>query len=176
MTDQITTTIAVVQQLVLSLTFILIPIAAQKYGQRAQDAAEKVVADQGFKEGLLLKNGVKMTESKVEMLLPLAFALAYLAVAVIGISGGHFNDVLLWIVESFTLLIVGMVTAQQVFVAAFLNRAFKKSKDASLRKINVEAFVTAASKVLPVWVRPLQVIRFLAASAGSIVVIILLCI
>lgn len=175
MTDSLTTMVAVIQQLILGFTFIFIPIAAQKYGQRAQNAAEKEVARQGFDEGLLLKNGVKMTESKVEMLLPLAFAAAYLVLATIGLSGGHLNQTLLWLVEGFTLLIVGMVTAQQVFVATFLNKAFKKSKDVSLHKINVEAFVAAASKEFPGWLRPMQVVRFLAASVGSAVVIILLC-
>lgn len=174
MTDQITTIVVITQLFILALTFILIPIIAQKYGQKAQNAAEKAVADQGFEKELLLKNGVKMSESKAEMLLPLAFAIAYLIIAFIGITSGHFNTTLLWIVDSFTLLVVGVVTAQQVFVTSFLKRAFQKSKDANLRKIDVEAFISAALKEFPAWLQPLQVARFLAATVGSATVLLLL--
>lgn len=174
MTDQATVIAAVIQQVVLAITFILIPIGAQKYGQKAQDAAEKAVSEQGFETGLLIKNGIKMTESKVEMLLPLAFAVAYLLLAIVGSVSGHFNHTLLWIVEGFTLLVVGAVTAQQTFVTYFLTRAFSKSKDATLRKVNVEVFISAALKEFPDWLRPLQVIRFLAATVGSMIVLVLL--
>lgn len=174
MSNQVTTVVAVVQQGILSITFILIPIIAYKYGQKAQGAAENAVVNQGFAKDLLLKNGVKMNESKLEMVLPLVFAAAYAALAIIGLVGGGFNNMLLWIVEGFTLIVVGMVTAQQVFVTAFLTQAFKKSKDADLRKIDVEAFVLAALKEFPGWLRPLQFIRFLAATVGSAAVVILL--
>jgi uncharacterized membrane protein len=119
--------VTVGQLMLLALTFIIIPIVAQRYGKRAQDAAEKAVARQGFERGLLLKNGMKMTESKVEMLLPLAFAVIYAVVAVMSMKFG-LNHMLLWIIEVFTFIVVGMVTAQQVFVTSFMKRAFKKIK------------------------------------------------
>ncbi len=168
--DQI---LAVAQLLLLALTFIIIPIVAQKYGQRAQNAAEKAVADQGFEPGLLLKNGVKMTESKVEMLLPFAFAALYMVVAAVSIASG-LNHVLLWIVEVFTLVVVGMVTAQQVFVTSFVERAFKNSKDEQLHKIDVARFMAAASAEFPSWLRAIQVVRFVLATAGAFLVIVLI--
>lgn len=174
MTDQATAITAVIQQVILAITFILIPIAAQKYGREAQEAAEKAISAQGFEKGLLLKNGVKMTESKAEMLLPLAFAVAYLLLAIVGVVNGHFNHTLLWIVEAFTFLVVGTVAAQQVFITSFLSRAFSKSKDATLRKIDVTAFLSAARQEFPGWLQPLQTIRFLAATVGSVIVLVLL--
>ena len=169
--DQILT---VAQLLLLAVTFIVIPIVAQKYGKRAQDAAEKAVTDQGFEQGLLLKNGVKMTESKIEMLLPLAFAAMYIIVATISATSAHSNHTLLWVVEGFTLVVVGMVTAQQVFVTAFIKRAFKVSKDERLHKVDVEHFMAAASVEFPRWLRPIQIVRFLLATIGSLLVIVLI--
>jgi hypothetical protein len=168
--DQIVT---ITQLLLLALTFIIIPIVAQKYGKRAQDAAEKAVADQGFEPGLLLKSGVKMTESKLEMLLPLAFAALYILVATMSAITGHLNHVLLWCVEGFTLVVVGLVTAQQVFVTLFMKRAFKNSKDERLHKINVERFVAAASREFPYWLRTIQMVRFALATIGALLVIVL---
>lgn len=169
--DQI---VAVTQLLLLALTFIIIPIVAQKYGRRAQDAAEKAVADQGFEQGLLLKNGVKMTESKVEMLLPLAFAALYITVAAISASSTSLNHILLWIIEGFTLVVVGMVTVQQVFVASFMKRAFKASKDERLHKVDVERFMAAASAEFPRWLYAIQAVRFALATIGALLVIVLI--
>jgi len=169
--NDFTTIITVAQLILLALAFIIIPIVGQKYGERAQKAAEKSVADQGFDSGILLKSSVKMTESKLEMLLPFAFAVAYVIVAVISITGSHLNHMLLWIVEGFTLIVVGAVTAQQVFVASFLERAFKKAKDERLHEINVKQFITAAQAEFPSWLHGLQVMRFVLATAGSLVVL-----
>lgn len=166
--------VAVTQLFLLALTFIIIPIVAQKYGQRAQDAAEKAVADQGFEYGLLLKNGVKMTESKLEMLLPFAFAAAYMAVAAISLAANRLDHTLLWAVEGFTLVIVGMVTAQQVFVTSFMERAFKQAKDERLHKVAVERFMAAALAEFPAWLRTIQIARFVLATIGALLVMILL--
>jgi hypothetical protein len=167
-------TVAVAQLLLLALTFIIIPLVGQKYGSRAQDAAEKAIAGQGFEPGVLLQNGVKMTESKAEMLLPFAFALAYLTVAIIVLMNGQTNRTLLWIVEGFTFLVVGAVTAQQVFITAFLARAFKNAKDEHLHKIDVKQFIAAARAQFPSWLQGLQIARFALATAGSLVVVALL--
>jgi hypothetical protein len=48
----------------------IIPIIALLYGAHAQEAAENIVSDQGFDKDLLLKNGVKFSESRIESLLP----------------------------------------------------------------------------------------------------------
>jgi hypothetical protein len=172
--NNISLVITIAQLLLLALTFIIIPLVGQKYGRRAQNAAEKAVADQGLEPGILLKNGVKMTESKVEMLLPFAFALAYLIVAIITLVSGQINHTLLWIIEGFTFLVVGAVTAQQVFIASFLTRAFKNAKDEHLHKVNVKQFITAAQSEFPSWLHGVQVMRFVLATAGSLVILALL--
>jgi len=169
-----TLTIAAVQQLLLALTFVLIPIAAQKYGKRAQDAAEKSVSSQGLDGQLLPKNGIKFTESKVEMLLPLGFAVVYAVIALLILAGSDLGKTLTWVIEPITLVLVGMVTANQVFATSFMKRAFQKSGKVELQKINVEAFVSAALKEFPSWLRPLQAVRFALAVGGSLVVLILL--
>jgi len=166
-------TVIVGQLVLLALTFIIIPIVAQKYGRRAQDAAEKAVASQGFERDLLFKNGVKMTESKVEMLLPLAFAVMYAVVAVMSLKSG-LNRTLLWIIEGFTFVVVGMVTAQQVFITSFIKRVFKNSKDERLHTVDVERFIAAATAEFPSWLRAVQIVRFALATIGALLVIALI--
>lgn len=174
MDDQSSLTLAAIQQFLLALTFILIPIAAQKYGQKAQEAAEKCVAAQGLDAQLLPKNGIKFTESKVEMLLPLGFAAVYMVTALLIIGGNDLGRTLTWIIEPITLVIVGLVTANQVFATSFMQRAFRKSGNVDLQKINVEGFVVAALKEFPAWLRPLQVVRFLLATVGAALVLLAL--
>lgn len=174
MTYQPELLVAAIQQLLLAATFIAIPIVAQKFGEQAQSAAEKSVTDQGLDGQLLSKNGIKFSESKLEMLLPFAFAAAYIVTALLILTRNDLGRTLTWIIEPVTLVIVGLVTANQVFATSFMQRAFKKSGNVGLQKVDVEKFVVAALKEFPSWLRPLQVVRFLAATVGSVIVLMLL--
>ncbi len=174
MISQTTLTIAVIQQLLLAFTFILIPLAAQKYGQKAQAAAEAAVSKQGVDGKLLAKNSIKFSESKVEMLLPLGFAIIYIVISLLILTGSEFTKTTLWIIEPLTLIIVGIVTTNQVFALSFIKRIFQKSSNPELQTINVEAFIAAALKEFPVWLRPLQIVRFTLATGGSVLVLALI--
>jgi len=57
--------IASIQQFALAITFILIPFAAKRYGDRAQQAAESDMRRQGIQTGghLLFKSGVKFAKT-----------------------------------------------------------------------------------------------------------------
>jgi hypothetical protein len=69
---------------------------------------------------------------------------------------------------------VGFVTARQVFARQYVKRAFRKSKDTRLHQIDVDAFIDAAIHVFPFWLKGVQILRFVLATAGSLTVIVLL--
>jgi hypothetical protein len=171
-----TPVVAAIQQLALGVTFLIIGVTAQRYGDQAQQAAEQAVIDQGVarEKDFLLKRKVKFSESAAEMLLPLAIGVLLLIVGLLNLPGSGLGRTLSWVLEPLLLVIVGFVTAGQVFVSPFLKRAFKKSADAQLRQIDVDALVKRAATAFPAWLYPLQVGRFALATAGSAVVMVLL--
>ncbi|MBO0789420.1 MAG: hypothetical protein J2P36_00495 [Ktedonobacteraceae bacterium] len=167
--------IAAIQQLALGVTFLLIGVAARRYGDQAQQAAEQSVIDQGItkEKDFLLKHKVKFSESSAEMLLPLAIGVLLLTVGILNLTGSGLSRTLSWFLEPLLLVIVGSVTSGQVFVSSSLKRAFKKSQDAQLRQIDVDALMKRTSTAFPVWLQPLQVVRFALATVGSVVVMVM---
>lgn|GEM_PF-1985247 len=168
--------VAAIQQLLLAATFFIIPIVAQRYGDQAQQVAEKAVTDQalGTEKDFLLRHGIKFSESGLEMLLPFGIATVLTIISILNLSQAEIGRILTWIVEPLLLVVVGYITGAQVFTAWYLKRAFEKLEDERLRQVNIEAFLQAAARAFPVWLRPLQVFRFGLATVGSIVVMLLL--
>lgn len=105
--------IAAVQQLALAATFVIVPIAAWRYGERAQQAAEKSIVGQGItsEKDFLLKRGVKFCESGWEVLLPFAIAGALTIIGMSNLLGNEFATLLTWSAELLLLVVVGTVTA-----------------------------------------------------------------
>jgi len=167
--------IAAVQQLALGVTFLVIGVAARRYGDQAQQAAEQAVIDQGVVQetDFLLNHKVKFSESSVEMLLPLAIGVLLLVVGILNLPGSGLSRTLSWVLEPLLLVIVGFVTSGQVFVSLSLKRAFKNSQDAQLRQIDVDALVKRAATAFPSWLHPLQVVRIVFVTVGSVVVLVL---
>jgi hypothetical protein len=168
--------VAAIQQLLLAATFFIIPVVAQRYGDQAQQAAEKAVADQalGTEKDFLLSHGIKFSESGLEMLLPFGIATLLTVIGLLNLSQAAIGRTLTWVIEPLLLVVVGYVTGAQVFTTWYLKRAFEKVEDERLRQVNIEAFLQAAVRAFPAWLRPLQVFRFGLATLGSIVVMLLL--
>ena len=166
--------IAAIQQLALGVTFLVIGVTARHYGDQAQQASEQAVIDQGVAQetDFLLKHKVKFSESTAEMLLPLAIGVLLL-VGILNLPGSGLSRTLSWVLEPLVLVIVGFVTSGQVFVSRYLKRAFKNSQDAQLRQIDVDALVKRAATAFPAWLHPLQVVRFVLATVGSVAVLVL---
>jgi hypothetical protein len=70
-------TLAVVLQLLLAVTFLIMPTLVYRYGARAQSAAEAEVARQGFPADVLARNNVNFGEGAVGLVLTVAIALAW---------------------------------------------------------------------------------------------------
>ncbi len=168
--------VAAIQQLLLAATFFVLPLVARRYGDRAQQAAEKAVMEQGLgtEKDFLLKHSIKFSESGPEMLLPFSIAVLLSITGILNLADVEIGRTLTWIIEPLLLIIVGFITASQVFTTWYIKRTFRKAEDRRVRQVNVEAFVQAAANVFPSWLRPLQVIRFGVATLGSLVVIVLL--
>jgi hypothetical protein len=163
-----------VLQYLLAAGFVLVPIIAYRYGNKAQEAAEAEVAKQGFPPGLLLQHGVKIKESSADTLFPFAIALCFAALATLNLAGADIGRLLSWIVQPIFLVAGGLTTAGQVFVTRFVESSFKKANDPALRGINVQAFIDAATSVFPRGFRAIIITRFLLTTIGSALVIILL--
>jgi len=167
---------AALQQLLLAATFFIIPLGARRYGDQAQQSAEQAVTAQGLgtEKDFLLKQGIKFSESRTEMLLPFGIAIFLTVVGMLNLAGAGIGRTLTWIIEQLLLVVVGYVTAGQVFPTWYIKRTFRHAEDKRLHHVNVEAFVQAAATAFPAWLRPLQVFRFGLATVGSVVVILLL--
>ena len=95
-------------------------------------------------------------------------------VAILNLTGSPIRWTATWVIELLLLVVVGLVTYGQVFPARGLKRRWTSADDERLRRIDVDALMKAASAAFPRWLRPLHVVRFVLATAGSAVVIVLL--
>ncbi|MEU6714458.1 hypothetical protein ABZ897_23570 [Nonomuraea sp. NPDC046802] len=165
---------AVTLQLLLAATFYVIPVVAYVYGGRAQRAAEKEVVRQGFPADVLARHRIKMEESGRDMLFPFAIAVLFTVLGALNLGGSGAGRVLSWIFEVVLLVGGGFITASQVFVARYVEAAFRKSSDPSVRGLDGRAVVQAAQRELPSWSRALILFRFGLVTLGSILVIVAL--
>lgn len=161
-------------QLLLAGTFLVMPFAAYRYGTAAQRAADADAVRQGLPAGTLATQGIRMEESKAEMMLPLGIALAMMALAALNLAGVGAGRTLTWILQPLMLLAGGFVTASQVFVVRFVDAALRKSSVPALRGLDVKSFISAAQAEFPAWVRPVIIARFVLVTAGSALIIALL--
>jgi hypothetical protein len=167
-------TLAAVLQLLLATTFLIMPTLAYLYGARAQAAAEAEAVRQGFPAGVLARNNVNFGEGAVGLLLAVAIALGLVVLAVLNLAGNPAGRIGSWIVQPLLLIAGGLILSRQVFTARFLATAFRNSTDATLAGINVQAFVDAATGAYPAWFPYVVNARFVLATLGSLLIIILL--
>jgi hypothetical protein len=166
--------IASVLQFSLAASFVLMLAAAYGFGAHAQEAAEADVAAQGVPAEVLARNGVKFTEGRFELLLPLGIALTLIALGVLNLGGEEWGRVLTWILQSIILLGGGIITSMQVFAVRYVESSFRKSGDEDLQRLDVARFLAAAMAAFPHGFRALVITRFALVTIGSIAVIALL--
>ncbi|WP_084955700.1 hypothetical protein [Thermoactinospora rubra] len=166
--------VAVALQTLLAATFFVIPITAWITGGRAQRAAEAEVARQGHPAEVLARHGIRFEEEPWELALALAIGACLLVLASLNLAGSGTGRILSWIAEPLVLVVVGFVTAGQVFATRYTEAAFRKSGDLAVRDIDARAVIAAASTGFPAWLRPLVLVRFALATLGSLLVIVLL--
>jgi hypothetical protein len=167
-------TIAVTLQLLLAATFLVIPITVWITGGVAQRAAEAEVIRQGHPAAVLAQHGIRFQEKAWEIALAFGIATVMAALAWLNITAHASARILSWIIEPIVLVVVGLITAGQVFAARYTQAAFGRSGDPAVRGIDARTVVAAASGAFPSWLRPLVLARFLLATLGSLLVIVLL--
>jgi hypothetical protein len=167
-------TLAAVLQLLLAATSVIMPTLAFLYGALAQAAAEAEVARQGFPADVLARNHVNFGEGAVGLLLAVAIALGLVVLAVLNLAGSPAGRIGSWILQPLLLIAGVLILSRQVFTARFLTSAFRNSGDATLAGINVKGFVDAAAGAYPAWFPYVVGARFVLATLGSLLIIVLL--
>ncbi|GGT02487.1 hypothetical protein GCM10010156_70590 [Planobispora rosea] len=166
--------IAATLQLLLAVTFLVIPVTVWFTGTAAQRAAEAEVARQGHSPDVLARHGIRFAERAWEFMLALTIAAILIVLAALNLTGSPSGRLLSWIAEPLILLGAGLITAGQVFATRYTQAAFKRSGDAATRAIDARLVIAAASSGFPAWLRPLVLARFALTVLGSLLVIILL--
>jgi hypothetical protein len=167
-------TFAAVLQLLLAATFLIMPTLAYLYGTRAQAAAEADVARQGFPADVLARNHINFGEGAVGLVVAVAIAVALVALASLNLAGNPAGRIGSWILQPLLFIAGVLILSRQVFTARFLASAFKRSGDATLAGIDVQAFVDAATGAYPAWFPYVVSARFGLATMGSLLIIVLL--
>jgi hypothetical protein len=166
--------IASTLQYLLAATFLVIPVLVLTHGGRAQRAAEAAVSRQGVPPTVLAEHRIKIEESVVELLFPVAIGIALATLASLGLAGSGPGRILSWIAAVLLMTAGGLVTGSQLFAARVVEAAFRKSGDPAVRGLDARAVIGAAQDVFPAALRPLIVIRFALTTLGSLAVILLL--
>jgi hypothetical protein len=157
-------------------TFLLIGLAASRYGAAGQRAAEAEVVRQGFPVALLARHRVRLEERGAELLLPVGIAGLLATLATLNLAASAVGPPATRILQPILLLAGGVVTAGQVFAVRFVAAAFRTSPDPDARAVDVRAVVDAGAAAFPRWLRPLVVTRFVLVTLGSAIVLLLLAI
>ncbi|MFC9996259.1 hypothetical protein [Nocardia sp. NPDC127526] len=165
-------TAAAVLQLLLAATMIVIPVLVAATGRRAQQAAEAEVSRQGHNPDVLARHGIRFNEAVWEFAFAMGIAAGLAVMAALTLTGTARPVVL--IAEALVLLVVGFITASQVFAVRYTRAALDKSADPQARAIDATAVIAAASAGYSRWVRPLVLVRFPLATVGAVAAIVLL--
>ncbi|MFF3444248.1 hypothetical protein [Streptosporangium sp. NPDC002721] len=155
-------------QLLLALTYLLVPLAGHRYGSAAQQAADTEIQRQGRDRAVLVKNGLDFTAGTASVAVSMAIALGLAALAVLNLNG---QPLLTWILQPILLIAGGFITTAQVFVVRYVEAALRKS---GTTDIDAKALMRAAEAAFPRWFRPLVLARFLLTTAGSLVILLVL--
>ena len=163
--------LAVMLQLSLAATFVVMPIAVYFHGGAAQCAAEVEAARQGAPAGVLAEYRIRLDEKAGGVVLALTIAACLIALAGLNLAGNPTGQILSWIAEPIVLAAVGFVCAGQVFAVRYTQAAFNRSDDSRVRSIDARAVMSAAMGVMPWWIRPVIFVRFGLTTLGSLLVI-----
>jgi hypothetical protein len=106
--------------------------------------------------------------------LAVAIALGLVTLASLNLAGNPAGRIGSWIFQPLLFIAGALILSRQVFTARFLASAFKNSGDTTLAAINVKAFVDAATRAHPAWFPHVVTARFVLATLGSLLIILLL--
>ncbi|MEU4191665.1 hypothetical protein AB0E69_07200 [Kribbella sp. NPDC026611] len=166
--------VSVVVLVLLGLTFCVVPVAALRYGEAAERAAEREVLKAGLESDVLVEHRVRFKESASEALLPFGIAAVLFVLAGLDLAGVGPARIASWVFAGLLFFAGGFITAGQILAARFTQAAFRRSSDPAVRNLDAQAIVDAAGGEFPGWLRPVQYVRFALTTVGSALVIVLL--
>jgi hypothetical protein len=161
-------------QFLLAATFMIIAATGGRYGPSAQRAAETEVTRQRFPARVLAQRRINFGASRASIIIAISIGLCLATLASLNLAGNGTGQILSWIFQSIVLILGCVIMPSEVFLVRGIESAFKKSGDPALRDINVKAFVDAAVGAFPAWYRYMIAARFVLATVGSLLVVILL--
>ncbi|MEV0829915.1 hypothetical protein [Nonomuraea rubra] len=170
----VTVLFASILQLLLAGTFFVIPVVGRRRGPAAQRAAESEVAGQGLPGAVLARHRIDFGASRASVVLAMSIGVCLAALALLNLSGSGTGRILSWIFQAVVLVLGCVIMPGEVFTTRYIKAAVRKSDDPDLRRLDVGAFVEAAVKVYPSWFRGVIAARLVLATAGSLLVIIML--
>ncbi|WP_069164366.1 hypothetical protein [Nocardia altamirensis] len=166
--------LAATLQLLLAATFVVMLVAFHFVGPRMQQAADAEARRQGVPPAVLAEHGIVFAEGAWAFVVGYAIAAIVTALACLNLAGNAAGQLLSWIIEPLVMLGVGYVTTMQVFAARYTVRVLAKSADQRARDIDAHKVIRVASATLPSWYRPVTVVRWILATLGSVLVMVLL--
>ncbi|GAA2782001.1 hypothetical protein [Crossiella cryophila] len=161
-------------QFLLAATFVLIPYVGARHGTAAQEAAEKNVTHQGFPADLLTRHGINFGASRTSLVIALTIAGCLATLGTLTLTTPDLARPLAWITHPIMLILGLVIMPGEVFTTHYLKAAFRKAADPSPQGLDIAALVAAATKTYPAWFPTVVAIRFTTATAGSILVLLLL--
>ncbi|MEU8525509.1 hypothetical protein AB0C77_07905 [Streptomyces sp. NPDC048629] len=170
----LTIALAATLQLALAALFLVIPVTVWFTGAAAQRAAEAEVAAQGHPPEVLARHGIRFEEERWEFGFALSIGALLTALASLTLAAHGGARLASWIAEPLIFLVVGFITAGQVFAVKYTEAAFKRSEDPAARTVDAKAVIAAANSGFPRWLRALVLVRFPLATLGSLLVVALL--
>ncbi|MFG2330026.1 hypothetical protein ACGFMM_10410 [Streptomyces sp. NPDC048604] len=170
----LTVSLAVALQLLLAACFLVIPVTVWFTGAAAQRAAEAEVVRQGHGADVLARHGIRFKEERWEFALALSIGALLVTLASLTLAAHDSARLASWIAEPLVFLVVGFITAGQVFAVKYTEAAFRRSEDPAVRAIDARAVIAAANSRFPGWLRALVLVRFPLATLGSLAVVALL--
>ncbi|WHT22684.1 hypothetical protein N8J89_16940 [Crossiella sp. CA-258035] len=165
--------VSVVQSL-LAVTFWLVPIAGARRGTAAQRAAEAEVVRQGFLASVLAGRGIDFSASAASLVLAASIGLAFAALGALNLAGADLGRTLSWVAQPVILVLGLIVMPGEIWTTRYVEAGFRKSGDPAVRGLDVGSMVEAARRAYPAWLPLAVVARFALATAGSVLVMVLL--
>ncbi|MGR6917952.1 hypothetical protein ACU635_27235 [[Actinomadura] parvosata] len=165
---------ASILQLLLAGTFFVIPVVGRRRGPDAQRAAETEAARQGIPGAVLARHRIDFGASRASVVVAMSIGGCLVALALLNLNGSGTGRILSWIFQAVVFVLGCVIMPGEVFTTRHIKAAARKSDDPDLRGLDVEAFVEAATKAYPSWLPGVIAARFVLATAGSLLVIILL--
>ncbi len=149
-------------QLLLAGTFFISAICGAVFGPEAQERGLAEIQRQGFPATYLADHGLAFDENALNIVLPILIAIG---LAILALKG---NRVISLVVHPILIVLGATIMAAQVFIESSVQSYLENTT------VDVPALVAAAKSAFPAWYPVNVYARFILATVGSLVVIVVL--